>query len=180
MDYFLGQIILTAFSRPMNGWALCNGQALPISGNEALYAIMGTTYGGDGKKFFNLPNLSGSVPIGSGQGTAPGATAHALGNSGGAETVTLTAAQVPAHSHAVYASPANSSTVTFGPTALYGSDTSNAKKHYINPVPNPEPTALNLSVDSISNAGKSQSHVNVMPGIALCYQICIKGLFPYN
>lgn len=178
-QYFTGQIILTAFSKPMAGWALCQGQLLNVRGNEALFALLGTRYGGDGVTTFGLPNLSGSVPVGAGQGTANGATNHVLAARGGSETVTLTEATIPLHSHSVNATSNTSSTPTFSASVVYGSDPTNAHKHYVNPVPSGA-KKVPLYESSISTAGGSNPHANIMPTIALAYQICLNGLFPVN
>ncbi len=101
METFLGSLLLVPYNFAPQGWALCNGQLLPISQNTALFSLLGTTYGGDGVSNFALPDLRGRVPISSGQG--PGLQPYALGQSGGAETATLTAHQLPSHSHNLHA-----------------------------------------------------------------------------
>ncbi|MFA6124828.1 MAG: tail fiber protein [Sphingomonas sp.] len=176
---FTGQIILTGFSKAMVNWALCQGQALRIADYQALFSVIGTIYGGDGVTTFNLPNLSGSLPIGAGTGTAPGATAHPLGSRGGSESITLTAAQVPAHTHSLNATSATSTTPTLAAGVVYGSDPTNAHKHYENPVPSPI-NAIALYSGSVSSAGGGNSHPNIMPTIGLAYQICLNGLYPVN
>src|SRR5690625_4414253 len=99
MDTFIGTIQLFAFDFVPRGWAACNGQLLPISQHTALYSLLGTQYGGDGRTTFGLPDLRGRVPLGQGQG--PGLASYAVGETGGAETTTLTTEQLPAHTHAV-------------------------------------------------------------------------------
>lgn len=98
MECYLGEIRIFAGPYVPKGWYLCNGATIPISGNEALYALLGTQWGGDGISSFGLPDLRDRVPIGSGQG--PGLTNRPFGSTGGQETVTLTSAQLPAHTHA--------------------------------------------------------------------------------
>src|ERR671926_36943 len=98
-DPFVAEIRIFPFNFAPKGWAWCNGQLLPISQNTALFSVLGTTFGGDGKSTFALPDLRGRVPISSGQG--PGLEAYSLGQKGGTERVTLTSAQMPAHSHAM-------------------------------------------------------------------------------
>ncbi|MFA5964800.1 MAG: tail fiber protein [Sphingomonas sp.] len=178
-DYFTGQIILTAFDKPMNNWALCQGQLLKVRDFEVLFALLGTRYGGDGVSTFGLPNLNGSVPIGAGQGTASGATNHVLAARGGSETVTLTDATIPPHSHSVNATSNTSSTSTFSASVVYGSDPTNTHKHYENPVPSGAKKVA-LYDSSVSTAGGSSPHANIMPTIGLAYQICLNGLFPVN
>src|SRR5437660_4329644 len=96
-DPFVAEIRIFPFNFAPSGWAFCDGQLLPISQNTALFSLFGTTYGGDGKSNFGLPNLQGSAPMHPGQG--PGLSSHDLGETGGSETVTLVEAQIPAHSH---------------------------------------------------------------------------------
>src|SRR5246500_2564083 len=98
-DQFLGEIRQFGFNFAPKGWAMCNGQLLPLSQNTALFSLLGTTYGGDGKSTFALPNLQGDVPMHPGQG--PGLSLHDLGETGGTETVTLLQSEMPAHTHAV-------------------------------------------------------------------------------
>ena len=101
-DPFVAEIRIFPFDFPPKGWAWCNGQLMPLSQNTALFALLGTTYGGDGKSSFALPDLRGSAPMHPGQG--PGLSNHALGETGGSDTVTLLESEIPAHSHAVSAS----------------------------------------------------------------------------
>lgn len=176
---YTGQIILAGFSKVMVNWALCQGQPLSVTQYPELFSLIGTIYGGDGVTTFNLPNLSGSLPIGAGTGTAPGATAHPLGSHGGSETVTLTAAQVPAHTHSLNATSATSTTPTMASNVVYGSDPTNVHKHYENPVPSPI-NAVPLYSDSISTVGGNSSHTNIMPTIGMAYHICLRGLYPVS
>src|SRR6187402_1528243 len=106
-DQFVAEIRMFGFNFAPTGWALCDGQILPISQNTALFSLLGTTYGGDGKSTFALPNLQGSAPMHPGQG--PGLSLHDLGETGGSETVTLLESEIPSHSHTVSGSngPAN-------------------------------------------------------------------------
>lgn len=101
MEGYIGQVIMFAGTWIPAEWLPCNGQLLTINTNQALYSLIGTTYGGDGKTTFALPNLNGRVPIGVGLSNAPGATNHTLGQQSGAESVTLTTAQLPTHNHAL-------------------------------------------------------------------------------
>ena len=95
MEPFLGQLMLVPYDFAPNGWALCNGQLMPISQNTALFSLLGTTYGGDGKSNFALPNMQGNAPMHPGQG--PGLSLHDLGETGGSDTVTLLESEMPAH-----------------------------------------------------------------------------------
>src|ERR1044071_2568021 len=100
-DPFVAEIRIFPFNFPPTGWAFCSGQLLPLSQNTALFSLLGTTYGGNGKSNFALPNLEGNVPMHPGQG--PGLSLHDLGETGGSDTVTLLESEIPAHSHAVLA-----------------------------------------------------------------------------
>ena len=100
-DQFVAEIRIFGFNFPPTGWALCDGQLLPISQNTALFSLLGTTYGGDGKSTFALPDLQGNAPMHWGQG--PGLSLHDLGETGGSETVSLLESEIPAHAHAVRA-----------------------------------------------------------------------------
>src|SRR5437764_10873101 len=102
MDPFVAEIRIYPFNFAPKGWAFCDGQLLPISQNTALFSLLGTTYGGDGKSNFALPNMQGNAPMHPGQG--PGLSLHDLGETGGAETVTLLESEIPAHSHIARAS----------------------------------------------------------------------------
>src|SRR6266478_382659 len=98
---FLAEIRIFPFNFPPKGWAFCNGQLMPLSQNTALFSLLGTTYGGDGKSNFALPNMQGNAPMHPGQG--PGLSLHDLGETGGSETITLLESEMPAHSHAIMA-----------------------------------------------------------------------------
>jgi len=164
---FLGQIILFAGNFAPVGWAFCEGQLLPISQNAALFAILGTTYGGNGTTTFALPDLRGRFPIGPGQG--PGLTNHILGETGGSETLTLTISQLPSHTHQLIGT-ANAAT-TGNPTgqvlansrdAIYGSAS----------------TTVNLSTASIGTAGSNLPSEIMPPYQGLNYIIALQGVFP--
>lgn len=170
---FLGQITLVGFNFAQRGWALCQGQLLPIAQNSAVFSLLGTTYGGDGRTTFGLPDLRGRVPIGPGQG--PGLTSHTWGAMGGVESVVLTEAQIPAHSHAVRAT--NSDGDKGGPAdkilAASPPGGSGAETIYSESAPN-----KTMSSAMIANAGGSQAHTNMQPFVAIYYQIALQGIFP--
>jgi len=172
MEPFLGSLLLVPYNFAPTGWALCNGQLLPISQNTALFSLLGTTYGGDGVSTFALPDLRGRVPISSGQGS--GLQNYALGQNGGAETTTLSANQMPAHNHAMNtvsgagstSNPANQyladspgGTVTSG---LYSSSTPNSK----------------LNAAAITQAGGGQPFDNRSPYLTLNWIIALQGIYP--
>ena len=166
-DPYVGEIRMFAGNFAPLDWAFCNGAILPISQNDTLFALLGTTYGGDGQSTFALPDLQGRLPMH--MGTGPGLNPRTIGEKGGVETVTLTVNQIPAHSHAPLAvsSSGNQSTPQNGvwagvTTSIY---TSNA--------PN---TAFNATLGS--NTGGSQPHDNRMPFLAVSFIISLFGIFP--
>jgi len=190
-EAFLGEIRMFGFNFAPRAWAMCNGQLLPISQNTALFSLLGTTYGGDGRSTFQLPELRGRAPIHQGQG--PGLSSYPLGRRGGTETVTLTQNQMPSHTHVANASdftvtfPASTSeatTNTPGPTVKLGKA---AAQERTDPSPNiyttgaadtelgQFPASGTLTND---NTGGSQAHENRMPYLVLNYCICLQGIFP--
>ena len=158
---FLSEIKIVSFNFPPKGWALCNGQFLPINQNQALFSLLGTTYGGTGQTTFALPNLQGQVPIHVGQG-------HTLGEKAGTTTVTISASTMPQHIHTVVASDANG-TLPVPP----GNVLAQANNLYTPPL---NLTALDPS--SVSNVGGSQAHNNMMPYLVLNFIIALQGIFP--
>jgi len=164
---FIGQINITAFGFAPKGWALCNGQLLPITQNQALFSLLGTTYGGDGRVTFALPDLRGRAALHTGGGQAQGQAA-------GLEQVTLGAAEMPAHSHALRASSdlANASVpgnavpaarARGGPTMYAGSTGGQA---------------VAMHVGSVAAAGAGQAHDNMQPYAVLSFVIALSGIFP--
>lgn len=168
-DPFLGEIRIFAGNFAPQGWALCQGQLLPIAGNDALFALIGTTYGGDGQTTFALPNLASRVGLH--QGAGPGLTPRAIGESGGAENVTLSSQHLPAHSHAALGSSTGAnqlspvggfwSTEPGGNTAAY-SNTAGSQ----------------MAATAIGTAGGGQPHDNVQPFLAINFIIALQGIFP--
>jgi len=162
-DPFVAEIALFPFTFCPSGWAWCNGQLLPISQNTALFSLLGTTYGGDGKSTFALPDLNGRVPLQTGQG--PGLSQRFLGETGGGETVTLMEVEIPAHSHTVQVS--TSDAVTANPvTAVPG--TSEVPIYHSSG----EPT------HALVPAGGDQPHNNLQPYLTLHYAIALQGIYP--
>lgn len=159
---FLSEIKIVSFNFPPKGWALCNGQLLPINQNQALFALLGTTYGGNGQTTFALPNLQGRVPIHTGSG-------HTLGERAGSTSVTLNVQQMPQHTHAL-----NASTNTGGAIIPTG--------NVLATTPNQVYTAANhltpLEPSSVSSVGGSQPHNNMMPCLILNFIIALQGIFP--
>jgi microcystin-dependent protein len=158
---FLGEIRIMSFNFPPKGWALCNGQLLPINQNQALFALLGTTYGGDGRVNFALPNLQGRTPVHSGQG-------HTLGENGGEQAHTLSVAEMPAHTHSLNASQAGANSPAPA-GAMFG--TSN--NMYAAPG-----SLTSLNPQTITNAGGSQAHLNMQPFLTLTFCIALQGIFP--
>ena len=158
---FLSEIKIMSFNYPPKGWALCNGQLLPINQNQALFALLGTTYGGNGQTTFALPNLRGRVPIHMGAG-------HTLGEVGGQEAHTLTISELPTHTHPVSGSATNADVVSSTDNVvaqssqLYGPPT--------------QLTALDPSTNG--SAGGSQVHENRQPYLVLTFCIALQGIFP--
>lgn len=161
-EYYVGEIRIFSGNYAPEGWAMCNGQLLSIAGNEVLYTVLGTTYGGDGQSTFGLPDLRGRVPIGVGGG-------YALGNNGGAETVTLTTEQLPAHTHTALG---NATASVSTPTNAYW-----ASNTAYNTFSGAAPNAA-LSANCIGSVGGNQEHENMMPFNVLTFIIALNGLFP--
>lgn len=169
MEPFLGQIMIVGFNFAPRGWATCEGQILSIAQNTALFALLGTMYGGNGQTTFALPDLRGRVAVGQGQG--PGLSSYQIGQVGGVETVTLTTGQIPAHNHNLravseagdVAAPANAflaATGTFDPEYRASG------------------TQVSMAAAAISQAGGSQPHENRQPYLGVNYVIALQGIFP--
>jgi microcystin-dependent protein len=176
MEAYLGQIIMFAGTYVPEGWAACDGSTLNITANEALYAVLGTTYGGDGRVTFGLPDMRGRLAVG--QGQIKDGTNHVLGQTGGAETVTLTPAQMPAHTHPLNAT-SNAATTNL-PAGNVLATTPTGTFLYFNP-PAPTgvtPTITSLGASAITTAGGDQPHANLMPAMGIRFLICTSGLYP--
>ncbi len=161
---FLSEIRIMSFGFAPKGWAFCNGQLLPINQNQALFSLLGTTYGGDGRVNFALPNLEGRVPIHMGSG-------HTLGERGGEQAHTLSIAEIATHDHTWRAdsSPASTNTPTTG-TVLAQSTGDEAWG---------SPTNLHaMAPQTIGSTGGSQAHLNMQPFLALTFCIALQGIFP--
>lgn len=166
-DAFIGEIRMFAGNYAPEGWLPCDGRQLGISGNEVLFSLLGTTYGGDGQTKFNLPDLRGRLAIGMGQGT--GLSARPLGQQTGTETVTLTVAQTPAHSHNFKAGGSASAP---NPQGLVPGSVNDFNLY------GTTPNAW-LAVDSVTpSGGNAQAHNNVMPSLAISFIICTQGIYP--
>lgn len=174
MDAFIGEIRLFSYAKGMTGWALCDGSVLPIMQNQALYSLLGTTYGGDGKTTFALPDLRGRAIMAAQSAAQPSKPAYSVGSAGGAETVTLTMAQTPLHQHFINASSSGGTTTTLKDSIYAAARTPSSHKLY-GPMSNP-PVAIEPS--TIQPAGGGQGHPNIQPCLALAYYIATTGEFP--
>ena len=169
-DPFVAEIRIVSFNFAPNGWAFCAGQLLPISQNTALFSLLGTTYGGDGKSTFALPNLEGSVPVGSGQGA--GLSDYFLGQQSGTPTVTLLQTEMPLHSHTLQGSDVGPDDNDPAPDKVL---TSSAGGGVYNSVTTP---ATTMNVQALSVAGSSFPHNNLQPYLVLNFIIAMQGIFP--
>ncbi|MEO8503275.1 MAG: tail fiber protein [Acidobacteriota bacterium] len=159
---FLSEIRMMSFNFPPKGWALCDGQLLPINQNQGLFSLLGTTYGGDGRVNFGLPNLQGRVPIHMGSG-------HTLGERGGEQGHTLSISEIPTHTHVLSGTTATATpqpvpvNAYLAPTAsMYGAATN----------------LTSLNPGSITAVGGSQAHLNMQPFLVLNFSIALQGIFP--
>jgi len=173
---FIAQISLFPFNFPPKGWALCEGQLMPISQNTALFALLGTIYGGNGTSNFALPDLQGRVPNNQGQG--PGLSLYDIGESAGSEEVTLLSTQMPAHRHAMFGMPASATSASPSGNLLamgHGSGRGGAfnVNDYAAGVGNTK-----LSSQTVGIAGGSQPHNNLQPYLTLNFCIALQGVFP--
>ncbi|HEU5036361.1 MAG TPA: tail fiber protein [Nocardioides sp.] len=159
---YLSEIRLMSFTFAPKGWALCNGQLLPINQNQALFSLLGTTYGGDGRVNFALPDLRGRVPIHAGAG-------HTLGERAGTEAVTLTISQLPTHTHRVNVRGA----ATGGTSTPAGNYLGGGNNVYGN-----EGSLTTLNPATVGNTGGGQPHTNVQPYLTLSFCIALQGIFP--
>lgn len=158
---FLSEIRIMSFVFAPKGWALCNGQLLPINQNQALFSLLGTTFGGDGRVNFALPDLRGRVPIHVGSG-------HTLGEKGGEQAHTLSIAELPTHTHVLQGRAGNATTNSPSNAFL-----ANSTAVYHSPS-----TLVSLSPSSVTNTGGSQAHLNMQPFLTLSFCIALQGIFP--
>ena len=171
-DPFVAEIRIFPFNFAPKGWAFCDGQLLPISQNTALFSLLGTTYGGDGKSNFALPDMQGNAPMHPGQG--PGLSLHDLGETGGSETVSLLESEIPAHSHTLNALGAPGNRTNPIGNSLARTPSGNA---YI-PGTNPVPPLVSMAPESLPPAGGDQPHNNLQPYLTLSFCIALQGVFP--
>jgi microcystin-dependent protein len=173
MDQFVAEIRLFPFNFAPRGWALCDGQILPISQNTALFSLLGTMYGGDGKSTFALPNLQGSVPLGQGQGS--GLPPYFPGESAGEPFVTLQSTEMPSHNHTLNAHAQDNATVfNPGPTVV----PAGAVGGFAYNNNSPPQFQTQFAPTTIGFAGNSQPHNNMQPYLTLNFCIALQGVFP--
>ena len=165
---FLGEIRMVGFNFTPRGWAMCNGQLLSIAQNSALFALVGTIYGGDGQSTFALPDLRGRLPLHQGQG--PGLSSYVIGESIGVESVTLISTQLPMHQHGVVVardggrtSSPSGNLLASGEADVYTHDTG---------------SAVQMSPQEVALAGGSQPHPNLQPYLCINFVIALEGIFP--
>jgi microcystin-dependent protein len=158
---FLSEIRIMSFGYAPRGWAMCNGQLLPINQNQALFSLLGTTFGGNGQTNFALPDLRGNVPIHVGQG-------FVLGDKGGQQAHTVTMSEMPTHVHLVQASSTAGDSASANNTVF-----ANALNNW-----GPPNNLTTLEPSSVSNVGGSQAHVNMQPFLVLNFCIALQGIFP--
>jgi microcystin-dependent protein len=169
-DPFVAEIRIFPFNFAPKGWAWCNGQILPLSQNTALFSLLGTMYGGDGKSTFALPNLEGSAPLhAAGNQPGPGLSVYDIGQQGGTDTVTLLTSEIPLHNHSVMAQTVDqgdnripSPQRNLGNTQMYSSG----------------PAAATMDPTAVSPTGGGLPHNNLMPYLTFYFNIALQGVFP--
>lgn len=170
-DPFVAEIRIFPFNFAPRGWAWCDGQLLPISQNTALFSLLGTTYGGNGKSNFALPDLQGRAPMHPGQG--PGLSLHDLGETGGSETVSLLESEIPSHSHAARANSDFADLQTPSPArSLARSQNASAYQSTTNQA------LVSFAPQALAPAGGDQPHNNLQPYLTFYFCIALQGVFP--
>lgn len=174
MDWFVGEIRLFGGNYAPEGWAFCNGGTYSITQYPALYALIGVTYGGDGKTTFAVPDLRSRLPLGVGKSPSTAGLTYAVGNTGGAENVTLTGAQLPAHSHQYMVYNTNGNLAS--PANAFLADTPDNLAMYV-PYASANPTKV-FADKAVDPTGGNAAHKNIMPTGAVNYIIALTGIFP--
>jgi microcystin-dependent protein len=169
-DPFVAEIRIFPFNFAPKGWAWCDGQLLPISQNTALFSLLGTTYGGNGKSNFALPDLQGRAPMHPGQG--PGLSLHDLGETGGSDTVSLLESEIPSHTHALQAQAAPADTNLPAGTSLARVT---GATPYLPPAGAP---LVSMAPQALAPAGGDQPHNNLQPYLTFYFCIALQGVFP--
>jgi microcystin-dependent protein len=174
---YLAQILMFAGNFAPKNYAMCNGQTLAINQNQALFALLGTTYGGNGQTTFLLPNLQSNLPVSFGQGN--GLSFYNLGQTGGSPSVTLTQATVPQHTHLFNA--CNNSGATNSPSVggnVPGTPSVSGGLFYATPPGNPPIVPTAMGAGACSTVGSNQAHTNLMPSLCITFAIALSGVFP--
>lgn len=171
-DPFLAEIRMFPFNFAPSGWAFCDGQLMPISQNTALFSLLGTTYGGDGKTTFALPNLQGRAAMQPGQGS--GLSWYDLGQTGGTEAITLLVSEIPLHAHTVMVAAGRNTANNFlpGPSSVFAPSV-NAQAYFAG-----TPATTTMAVQSLSPAGGNLPHNNMQPYLTVSFCIAMQGVFP--
>jgi len=171
---YIGEIRMFGGSFAPAGWAMCQGQLMPISENDTLFNLIGTTYGGDGQETFGIPDLQGRLPVH--QGTGPGLSTQIIGEKAGTESVTLSTAQIPVHNHLPLA--ANGLGTTASPAnAIFSNCSSTNVNTYFAPFDSNQPQ-VQLNNNTIGPTGGSQPHENIQPTLCITYIISLFGVYP--
>ncbi len=174
MDPFLAEIRIFPFPFAPTGWAHCDGQLLPLSQNTALFSLLGTTYGGDGKSTFALPDFQGNIGMHPGQG--PGLSLHDLGETSGSDTVTLLISEMPLHTHTPVNARASGGLANPGGNMWGTSNAAKVAANFYAPAAGTTPVVMNPA--ALSLAGGSLPHNNLMPYLALNFCMALQGVFP--
>jgi len=170
MDPFVAEIRIFPFNFAPKGWSFCDGQLMPISQNTALFSLLGTTYGGDGKSNFALPNLQGRAPMHPGQG--PGLSLHDLGETGGSETVSLLESEIPSHSHGLMAQAGVGSKTTPNQNSI--ARVSGATPY----LPPAGAATVSMAAEAVAPAGGDQPHNNMQPYLTMYFCLALQGVYP--
>lgn len=171
-DPFVAEIRIFPFNFAPKGWAWCDGQLLPLSQNTALFSLLGTTYGGNGKSNFALPDLQGRAPMHPGQG--PGLSLHDLGETGGSETVSLLESEIPSHSH-----PLGAQNIALGGNVSPTGNTLNRPASgFLYTVGSPTPPLVSMAPEALAPSGGDQPHNNMQPYLTFYFNIALQGVFP--
>jgi len=168
-DPFVAEIRIFPFNFPAKGWAWCDGQLMPISQNTALFSLLGTTYGGDGKSTFALPNLQGRAPMQPGQG--PGLSLHDLGEDSGSQTVTLLTTEMPAHPHTMRGDTVDTADTNVPSPSASFAQSSGGTLYQAS-------SNTQLAAQALTPAGGNQPHNNMQPYLTVYFNIALQGVYP--
>jgi microcystin-dependent protein len=173
---FVAEVTMFGFNFPPKGWAFCDGQLLPISQNTALFSLLGTNYGGDGKSTFGLPNIQGMAVVG--QGQSPGTSQYFVGETTGVENVTLLTSEMPSHNHSFTATSAQGTTLSSVGNQLAQAHMGGKQASFTGNYLNAAATNITMSPLCTTTAGSSFPHNNMQPYLTLNFCIAMQGVFP--